>query len=149
MSKQFCRKDSTIHGVGRLAKVLCDGLSLKGMGEALCIEAAGLFWWPYTGDRVGTHPYTGVNLHRYLWPLDAEGFCDKHSTLLLWHTRPEVWSIHQNHKASSRLSPSWLRIHPFMRRACRARPPDALGGGVEHRLQWPPHRRRVGLPRPA
>ena len=31
MSKQFCRKDSTIHGVGRLAKVLSDGLSLQGM----------------------------------------------------------------------------------------------------------------------
>jgi hypothetical protein len=59
MSKQFCRKDSTIHGVGRLAKVLCDGLSLKGIGEALCIGAAGLFWWPYTGDHVGTHPLHG------------------------------------------------------------------------------------------
>jgi hypothetical protein len=82
--------------------VLCDGLSLKGIGEALCIGAIGLFWWPYTGDRVGTHPYTGMNLHRYLLPLGAEGFCDKHSTLLLWHTRPEVWSIHQNHEASSR-----------------------------------------------
>jgi hypothetical protein len=68
MSKQFCRKDSAIHGVGRLAKVLCDGLSLKRIGEALCIGTAGLFWWPYTGDRVGTHPYTGVHLHRYLLP---------------------------------------------------------------------------------
>jgi hypothetical protein len=47
-------------------------------------------------------PYTGVNLHRYLLPLDAEGFCHKHSTLLRWHTRREVWSIHQNHEASSR-----------------------------------------------
>jgi hypothetical protein len=102
MSKQFCRKDSTIHGVGRLAKVLSDGLPLKGIGEALCIGAAGLFWWPYTGDRVGTHPSTGVNLHRYLLPLDAEGFYDKQSTLLLRHTRREVWSIHQNHEASSR-----------------------------------------------
>ena len=31
MSKQFCRKDSPIHGVGRLA--------------------AGSFLWPYTSDR--------------------------------------------------------------------------------------------------
>jgi hypothetical protein len=102
MSKQFSRKDSTIYGVGRRAKVPSDRLPLKGIGEALCMGAAGLFWWPYTGDRVGTHPHTGVNLHRYLSPVDAEGFCDKHSTLLLWHTRREVWSIHQNHEASSR-----------------------------------------------
>jgi hypothetical protein len=46
-----------------------------------------------------------------------------------------------------RIGPSWLRIHPSMRRACRASPPDALGGVVEHRRRSPPRRRRVGLPR--
>ena len=55
MSKQFCRKDSTIHGVGRLAKVLSMGYQLKGVGEALGIGAAGLLLWPYPADRVGAH----------------------------------------------------------------------------------------------
>ena len=102
MSKQFCRKDSTIHGVGRLAKVLSDGLSLKGVGEALGIGAAGLFLWPYPADRVGAHPYTGVNLHRDLLQLDAQGLCHMRWALPLWHARPEVWSIHQNDEASNR-----------------------------------------------
>jgi hypothetical protein len=73
MSKQFCRKDSTIHGVGRLAKVLSDKLSSKGVGEALGIWAAGLFLWPYPADRVGAHLYTGVNLPRDLLQLGRPG----------------------------------------------------------------------------
>ena len=81
MSKQFCRKDSTIHGVGRLAKILSDGLSLKGAGEALGIGAAGLFLWPDPAARVGAHLFTGVNLHRDLLQLDAQGLC--HSGLCI------------------------------------------------------------------
>ena len=65
------------------------------------VGAAGLFWWPYTGDRVGAHLYRGMNLHRHLLPLDAESFCDKRSTLLLWHPRAEMCSIYWNHEASA------------------------------------------------
>jgi len=93
MSKQFCRKDSTIHGVGRLAEVLFDGSSLKGVGETLCVGAPGLFLQPCSGDCVGTHLDMLVNLHRDLLQPEAQCFCDKCWALRLWHTRPELWSI--------------------------------------------------------
>jgi hypothetical protein len=102
MSKQFCLEDSTIQDTVILAEALADGLPLKGVGEILRVGAAGLFWWPYTGDRVGAHLYTGMNLHRYLLQLDAESFCDKRSTLLLWHPRAEMCSIYRSHEASAR-----------------------------------------------
>jgi hypothetical protein len=102
MSKQFCLEGSTIQGTVILAEVLADWLPLKGVGEILRVGAAGPFWWPYTGDRVGVHLYTGVNLHRYLLQLDAGSFCDKRSTLPLWHPRAEMCSINRNHEASTR-----------------------------------------------
>jgi hypothetical protein len=34
--------------------------------------------------------------------LDAESFCDKRSTLPLWHPRAEICSIYRNHEASAR-----------------------------------------------
>jgi hypothetical protein len=94
MSKQFCLKGSTIQGTVKLAEALANGLPLKGVGEILRVGAAGLFWWPYTGDRVGAHLYTGVNLHRYLLQLNAKSFCDKRSRLPLWHPRAEMCSIY-------------------------------------------------------
>jgi hypothetical protein len=102
MSKQFCLEDSTIRGGVILTEALSDGLPLKGVGEILRAGAAGLFWWPYTGDRVGVHLYTGMNLHRCLLQLDAEGFCDKRSALLLWHPRAEMFSIYRNHEVNAR-----------------------------------------------
>src|SRR3954454_22518943 len=36
------------------------------------------------------------------------------------------------------ISPAWLRIHTYMRRACRSRPPYALCCVVENRLRSPP-----------
>ena len=59
MSKQFCRKDSTIHGVGRLAKVLSDGLSLKEVGEALGIETS-CNWTPRDCVTSGERCYSSI-----------------------------------------------------------------------------------------
>jgi hypothetical protein len=64
MSKQFCGQHAATHGVGRLAKVLSDGLSLKETGEAWCTRVAVLFVWTFTGDRVGAHLDAGVHLQR-------------------------------------------------------------------------------------
>jgi hypothetical protein len=96
MSKQLCGQDAATRGVGKLATVLSDGLPSKGVGEARCIGAARLLWWPFTSERVGAHLYIGVNLHRDLLQLDVhhsiplreyEAIAFKHSSRGGWPMR--------------------------------------------------------------
>jgi hypothetical protein len=77
---------------GMLGRALADGLSLEGAGEALSIGAAGLFLRSLTGNPMDVHMHTSVNLRRYLVRLGGLSVRNKLSSLLLWHSEPEVRS---------------------------------------------------------
>jgi len=72
------------------AKVLADGLSLEGAGEALSLAASDLFLRLDTSNPMDVHMHTGVNARRHV--LRVNGICKENKilALLLWNSGPEV-----------------------------------------------------------
>src|SRR5919109_1007189 len=98
---------------GMLAKALADGLSLAGAGEALSIGAAGLFLRSLTGNPMGVHLHTSVNLRRYLVQLEGLSLRNKLLALLLWHTGPEIRSTQRRLEPTPQPDPAAVAALPY------------------------------------
>ena len=64
-----------------IAKVLADGLSLEGAGEAISIGASKAFLRTKYGNPMDSHLHTGANARRYLVTID--GVSQRHKVLAL------------------------------------------------------------------